>query len=143
MALCRLIYVSTAVEPFDPKTAKQIGEVSAPNNKRLGVTGILLATETRYLQVLEGPVQAVNMLFKSIQADERHSEVSLISYHRIEQHLFEAWSMKGTCIGLLGRILANTLKKKYGEEEGDLFIPMDEYMAFALLYDVYISLKSE
>jgi hypothetical protein len=141
MDLCRLIYVSKAANPNDPEAIKDIEATSVSRNQGLGVTGILLATRTQYLQVLEGDVQAVNQIYNNIVGDARHTNVTLIGYQRIADTQFKDWAMKGTSTGLMGRILAESLKKKYGEEAGDLKIPMDEFTAYALLLDVYAFLK--
>ena len=141
MNLCRLIYVSRAVSSIDPKSIKAIAEVSASRNHELGVSGILLATRTSYLQVLEGEIPPVNQIYRSILGDMRHSEVTLIGYEPIAESQFKQWAMKGISTDLMGRILARKLKEKYGEVENDLKIPLDAHMAFALLLDVYSFLK--
>ena len=141
MNLCRLIYTSRAVSPIDPKSINAIAEVSASRNRELGVSGILLATRTSFLQVLEGETQSINQIYRSILGDARHSEVILIGYQPIAESQFKQWAMKGTSTGLMGRILEKKLKEKSGEVEDDLKIPLDAQMAIALLLDVYSFLK--
>ncbi len=141
MNLCRLIYVSKAVSPIDPKSINDIADVSARRNAEMGVTGILLATKTHYLQVLEGEVEAVNQIYCNVVGDPRHTDVILIAYQKIAELQFKEWAMRGTSTGLMGRILATNLKNKYGEDHGDLNIPLDEHLAYALLYDVYAFFK--
>jgi len=144
MNLCRLIYRSRAASSLTPKSIKEIAEVSASRNHELGVSGILLATRTSYLQVLEGEILPVNQIYRNILGDVRHSEIILIDYQQpIVKSQFKQWAMKGTSTGLMGRILAKKLKEKYGEVEDDLNIPLDAYMAFALLLDVYSFLKED
>jgi hypothetical protein len=141
MHLYRLIYVSKAATPPDEKTTQAIAEISAQRNRESGVTGILLATRSHYLQVLEGEAGMLNRLYGDILSDERHRDLRIIGYQPIVQPLFSNWAMKATSVGLMGRFLFEQLKKKYGQEGDDLSIPLDEHLAFALLYDVYMFLK--
>jgi len=85
--------------------------------------------------------QAVNQIYNNVVGDPRHTDVILIAYQKISELQFKEWAMRGTSIGLMGRILATNLKNKYGEENGDLKIPLDEHLTYALLYDVYVFLK--
>ena len=80
MNIYRLIYRSRATEPVDLMQISTIVEDSAENNRTLGVTGLLLASNTHFYQVLEGSQQAVNQVFDRIIRDPRHSEVTLVSY---------------------------------------------------------------
>lgn len=136
MNLYRLIYVSRATAPIDPKTIHAIAEASAARNRELGITGILLSNRTHFLQVLEGEMFPVNQVYRLILADTRHTDILLLGYRPIRKVQFERWAMRGTSTGLIGRILLAQLKEKYGEAGGDLKIPEDEHLAYALLLDV-------
>ncbi len=66
---------------------------SRRNNHRLGVTGALLYSEGWFAQILEGPVDALESLFETIGADRRHSNVTILHFHPVEEPSFPAWSM--------------------------------------------------
>ena len=64
---------------MDLKQISTIVEDSAENNRTLGITGLLLASNTHSCQVLEGSQLAVNQVFGRIMHDPRHSEVTIVS----------------------------------------------------------------
>jgi hypothetical protein len=142
MTLCRLIYKSQYSEPITQKLLQSIEAASVKNNEAVGVTGILIGNKTGFMQVLEGENQVVNQLFHRICMDERHQAIELISFDQIVERQFSSWSMKCVAVGLMGRIIAQRLKQKYGESEADLVLPSDSHKAFALLYDLAFLLKS-
>ncbi len=143
MPLCRLMYKSKYSEPLSESLLEAIETTSQENNKALGITGILIGNRSSFMQVLEGETKAVNQVFNNICKDERHTKIELIGYEIIAQRAFADWSMKCIAFGLLGRILAQRLKQKYGEENADLKLPNDSDEAFSLLYDVAFLLRQD
>ena len=142
MPLYRLIYKSTYIKPITSDLLKSIEETSKKNNAELDVSGILIGNKTGFMAVLEGDGKSVNHIFNKIQNDTRHSEIELISYDRITKKEFPDWSMKSLSTGIMGRVLTERLKKKFGEVDSDLDLPSDGDKAFALLYDMAFLLKS-
>jgi hypothetical protein len=142
MALYRLIYKSISTEPFTAEFLQSLEGSSKKNNAALDVTGILIGTKSNFLQVLEGERKNVNTVFKKICQDPRHTEIELISYTRIFQQEFPDWSMKCISTGIMGRIVTEQLKKKFGENNSDLELPSDGDKAFALLFDLAFLQKS-
>ena len=140
-SIYRLIYMSTSTKPIDGTMVKSIEERSKDNNSRLEVTGILVASRSEFLQVLEGRIEAVNKVYNKIMRDARHADITLLSYSLVEERVFEDWSMKCVAIGLLGKWIDQNLQHKYGEGDGGFSIPQDGQRAFALLYDVRSFLK--
>ena len=61
-ALLSVVYSSTAVVPFSDHDLFELLEHSRENNARDGLTGMLLYRDERFLQVLEGPEEAVRRL---------------------------------------------------------------------------------
>jgi hypothetical protein len=143
MNIYRLIYRSKATEPVDLKQISTIVEDSAENNRTLGITGLLLASNIHFYQVLEGSQQAINQVFGRIMRDPRHREVIIVSYGLVAERAFADWSMRGVGLGLLGRWLDGKLREKYGDRDGHVDFPLDEHRAFAFLYDVVAYLKSD
>lgn len=63
------------------------------NNARRGVTGALLFSDGCFAQVLEGAREDVEWVFETIQCDPRHSDVTIMHLHEVEQRSFGDWSM--------------------------------------------------
>ena len=58
-----------------------------------GISGMLLYHEGNFLQVLEGPDENVDALYKKIQKDPGHSKSMLLLRETIKKKEFEDWSM--------------------------------------------------
>lgn len=93
MNIVRLTYVSRLARDCGPDALGKIMAVSRQNNKKLGVTGALCYSPRGFLQILEGPANAVNELYNRIVKDARHSAVTLLEYAPIPYRDFENWSM--------------------------------------------------
>ena len=88
-----LLYVSTSVKLLSDEELLDILKVSRENNKSLDVTGLLLYKGGNFMQVLEGPDEAVNSLYEKIKTDSRHKDVSIISQEQISARQFPDWEM--------------------------------------------------
>ena len=98
--LHRLLYVSRADaegRTFEALT-EDVVAVSARNNARVGVTGLLVAFDGWFLQALEGSRQETSATFSRIAKDPRHSVLELISAGPIDARLFGRWSMSARTI---------------------------------------------
>ena len=93
--LVRLVYASRASEAISDELLDAILDTSRSKNPEHGVTGILCVCpeQSVFLQALEGSRVEVNNLYNNIVADPRHEEVTLLSYHEIEQRRFASWRM--------------------------------------------------
>jgi hypothetical protein len=63
------------------------------NNARHGVTGALVFSDGCFAQVLEGAREDVEFVFETIQCDPRHSNVTIMHLHQVEERSFGDWSM--------------------------------------------------
>ncbi len=144
MKRCRLIYRSIASQDvLDSTRLSQLVNQSAANNERQGITGLLLLSGDRFLQVLEGPVKFVNELYAKIINDDRHRAVELISYEPMGTAFFYDWSMRIISLDdTLDKQLRKSLEEKYAEEEGQIQIPDDLMRVYALLLDARWGLLS-
>lgn len=88
-----ITYFSTAVESTTEENILDIVEFSRTKNARLNITGVLLYVNGNIVQVLEGDQASVEGLYKSIQADPRHTNVRTVISHPIGQRLFNHWYM--------------------------------------------------
>ena len=93
MELTQLIYTS---RPFGFDEAMLNGILSDARrcNARDDISGALICRADVYLQLLEGPVAAVNNAFSRIAEDNRHAEVVLLSQMSASDRLFPGWSMR-------------------------------------------------
>jgi len=112
---------------------ESILESSTKNNPANAITGVLVATETHFLQVLEGEFEALNATFERISRDTRHHEIQLISFGEIEERRFGDWGMHGIGLFDLNPELAARLRSKYGEDNGNVRFPSTEYEVMSLL----------
>lgn len=71
----------------------EILRVSARNNYRDGVTGLLVSDDGLYVQALEGLPGAVKACFSRIKADKRHHDVELLIDQPSGRRQFPRWSM--------------------------------------------------
>lgn len=88
----RIIYRS---QPFGFDTTMLAGILSAArrNNPRYGITGALICRHDVYLQLIEGPAEAIDALYAVILEDDRHFDVRLLLTETVDERLFPAWSM--------------------------------------------------
>ena len=63
------------------------------NNPRLGITGALVCRHDLYLQLIEGPGEAIDALYAQIEADDRHFDVRLLLSEAMGERLFPNWAM--------------------------------------------------
>lgn len=93
MSLTQLIYASTPFG-FDNTTLNKILSVARRRNAQDQITGALICRADLYLQMLEGPRNAVTATFHRIMSDDRHLNVALIGCIDIKTRLFPEWSMR-------------------------------------------------
>ena len=90
----RLCWASRAlIEPYSPEMLSVVRD-ALPRNRALGVTGALCFTPTSFFQVLEGPEPAIRAVFAKIEADWRHTDVTVIDETAITERLFDGHEMK-------------------------------------------------
>ena len=89
----RLVYSSKAVARVDDRELQDILSKARSNNPQHDLTGLLLFYEGEFLQVLEGPKDEVETLFKRIANDPRHVTVKRLDTRDVGARLFGDWSM--------------------------------------------------
>lgn len=63
------------------------------NNPRLGITGALICRHDLYLQLIEGPAEAIDALYARILNDDRHANIELLLSEEMGERMFPAWAM--------------------------------------------------
>ena len=89
----QIAYFSTAAEPQGAELIHAILAASRFNNRRDGITGLLVAGGNRYLQVIEGEAERVQTLYSTIRGDRRHLAVTTLLNRSIVARCFADWSM--------------------------------------------------
>ena len=132
----RLIYKSRSEQPLNWDIVRAITNRSESNNQSSGVTGVLLASRSHFLQALEGNFESVNCIFRRIAKDERHCDLSIIGFSVIDARLFGSWGMRGIGAFDFNKRIEDEMKNKYGEEEGGIQFPLEEWQALAMINDI-------
>jgi len=107
--LSELIYISKrSVHCTDDDVKQILNESTRQNNKR-DITGVLLYSKTKFVQVLEGESDTILGLYDHIKKDRRHYHPLLVSLQMIEKRYFPSWQMGSKGV----------------EEDYDFFTPLD------------------
>lgn len=88
-----LTYQSRAVSRPSETDLKQMVARAQQRNRSLGVTGMLLYDDGRFLQTLEGPPEALEVVWASILRDHRHSDIEILTEHMVSSRLFSNWDL--------------------------------------------------
>ena len=88
-----LVYTSAARTPFSDGDLATLLMNSRANNRRLGLSGFLMHKQGRFVQVLEGPEEAVQQRYALIAADPRHTDLDVLLRETIDERRFGAWTM--------------------------------------------------
>ena len=128
-----LIYKSRCKDMANWDLVNSILVSSTQNNPKNGITGVLVATETHFLQVLEGTFENLNATFQRIARDERHNTVQIIRFIEIKERQFANWAMHGIGLFDLNQELQSRFCSKFGEENGSFRLPSTAHEALDLL----------
>ena len=93
MNLVRIIYASRPFG-FDQAALNGILSQSRRCNTRDDITGALICRSDLYLQLLEGPEEAMTATYARIVRDDRHLEVNRLSYETVTERIFPGWAMR-------------------------------------------------
>lgn len=93
-AMKRLSYVSRSARALTASDIDAITAVSQRNNRRDGITGILVVTGGVFIQTLEGEEAVIDATYRRILADDRHRDIiCLQSESGIFRRVFADWSL--------------------------------------------------
>lgn len=93
MPLYQIMYISSAHGDVTPTQCAHISHAASTRNQAEDVTGLLLFNGKRFLQVLEGPREAVERVYHRICDDGRHYAVVKLREMEIEEREFGNWAM--------------------------------------------------
>lgn len=88
-----LVYSSTATQPISHQNLADILQSSHRNNPALGVTGMLLYCQGKFIQVLEGRRDTLHELYLKIVKNPLHSNAHVLLEGRLQHRIFTSWTM--------------------------------------------------
>lgn len=111
-----IVYISNAVKLFEEKHLDKLFSQIVQNNSSKDITGILLYKEGTFIQILEGEQHPLNHLFKTIDQDKRHNNITKILDRRIRERLFTKYRTGFSTLNNYGQLdnLDTFLKNKNG-----------------------------
>lgn len=91
--LSQLVYVSNRKTSCTSAEIEKILHSCQINNASLDITGVLLYSNTKFIQYLEGDSRELKELYDKIKGDTRHEKAMIISYGPIKSKEFPSWQM--------------------------------------------------
>lgn len=89
----RLVYLSWAQKGLTLDDLDAILASAQAFNSKHDVTGALFYNGASFLQVLEGPDEAINKVLARVQGDDRHGKLKVMEDVREETRTFPDWNM--------------------------------------------------
>lgn len=91
--MLRLMYISIATQEMSTTQLTALLEEARTRNQEHQITGMLLYKNRRFIQLLEGPRDAVEKIYRDIREDDRNAGNIVIEKSEIENRLFSDWKM--------------------------------------------------
>ena len=89
----QLVYSSAATQDFWPQDIFELVEKARLRNGASDITGMLLYHDGHFLQLLEGPEEAVRSCFARVARDPRHTSVKVVTTGTCKERDFPNWTM--------------------------------------------------
>ena len=91
--LYRLVYTSFRKPACDENEIQNILASCKKNNPGREITGVLLHSDKRFIQYMEGDKEEVLSLYELIKDDPRHTSVNQRDFGPIDERIFPSWEM--------------------------------------------------
>ena len=91
--LSHLAYVSVRKKNCTDEEIEKILAACKINNAPLDITGVLLYSDSKFIQYVEGESKVLMSLYDKIKKDPRHEKAVMISYNPISKRIFPSWQM--------------------------------------------------
>lgn len=138
----QLMYISRANRLMAPDELGKLEASARANNARDDLSGLLVAWNGCFLQLLEGPADRVESTYERIRHDPRHDDLRVLTTGLIPRRRFERWSMQIVSLNDPATPLRGLLAR-----HPPLSLSLDHYqdpmLAFTLLYDAQHALLGE
>ncbi len=107
----RIIYISTVNRHMTEEEIDGIGQVSARNNREVGITGVLISVHDYFFQVLEGDEDAIAKVIERIRRDPRHRDLHILKAEtEIAERHFPKWSMRTIRLAGSGDLILQAIR---------------------------------
>ena len=93
MTVYRLAYFSRPAPGITAEDVRAIATNAGRRNADLAVTGMLIHEFNRFIQLLEGPLEAIETLMTAIIADKRHTEIRIFLRQSAAEPSLSRWIM--------------------------------------------------
>lgn len=93
MSYAYLVITSTPIGTVDDAVLLKIQAEAVRKNAAAKVTGVLLYGAGKFLQILEGPEEALQRLSAHNAVDSRHTDFQVLHSGTCAQRAFQSWSM--------------------------------------------------
>ncbi len=93
-SITQLLYRSESLIGAD--SALQMSDIlveARPNNARHDITGVLTGVGGRFVQIVEGPAEAIENLLARLVRDDRHRGLTVLERRTRESRQFGEWDM--------------------------------------------------
>ena len=87
------VYVSSAIKPFSNAEMQALLVKARNFNASQGISGLLLAQDGNFMQLLEGPEGAVRDLVSKIFKDPHHTGIITLLDQYVDEPQFSDWKM--------------------------------------------------
>ena len=91
--MLQLVYISSARNLICNDICADILAKSRTNNLRNNISGLLVASQRRFLQTFEGPTDSVRNTYERIRSDPRHYACVLLGERNLDERQFGNWAM--------------------------------------------------
>jgi hypothetical protein len=92
-SLYRLVYTSFRKPNCNQQEIENILASCKKNNPARNVTGILMHSNNRFIQYIEGSKEELKSLYDLIKNDARHTSVNERNFEPIKERVFPSWEM--------------------------------------------------
>ena len=99
--LSHLVYVSTRTPKCTDAEIQKILASCKKNNSDIGITGVLLYSQSNFVQYIEGDYKTLFKLYDKIKTDVRHKNAVMISSAPIQERSFPSWQMGSKTFDLM------------------------------------------
>ena len=128
----QILYCSLARKPMSDADLDELVASVVPLNRMDHITGLLMYSEGAFVQLVEGPRDAINHLWARLLRDPRHFGVVQLHHEReLEQRTCQDWAMKRVDISTL-RGIVHQARQEAQQGKPSVWAPAIERMDFLL-----------
>lgn len=88
-----IIYSSYTSSGFSDEDLKILLVKAREKNHKIGITGMMLYFDGKFIQLIEGEEKTVKQLYETISHDPRHDRDIILKEGVTEKRFFAEWSM--------------------------------------------------